>query len=84
MATEETITGYLVENVSNTVGDIVKQEVYKQYGLEVSLRLRWINDGATWVYDVMIENVDKKQFTLVSEFAYGIVKGIRAYLNYEG
>ena len=80
----EAYSGHLVENVSNTVGDIVKQEVYKQYGLEVSLRLRWINNGATWVYDVLLENVDKKQFTLVSEFAYGIVKGIAAYLDYEG
>lgn len=84
MANEHIEKAWLIENVSKTLADIIKKLVYQQYGLEVSALLRWTDVNNQWVYDILIENVDKKQYTLVSEFAYGIVKGIREYLDYEG
>jgi len=80
----EIVSGWLVEGLNKTMADIVKKEVYKQYGLEVSACLRCEDVHTTYIYDILLENVDKKQYTLVCEFAYGIVKGIQAYLDYEG
>ena len=84
MSDNESISGWIVEDLDETLADIVKQEIYKQYGFEVSIRLRWTDVNNVWRYDILLENVSKTQYSFVSEFAYGIVRGIKAYMDYNG
>lgn len=81
---ETPMSGIVAEDVNNSTAEIIKKLVYKIYGLEVSKRLRWLDNPIRHTYDVILENVPARQYEKVDTFVYGIIAGIREYLDYDG